>query len=509
MPKKRKKNKNKIMFGPVITIVLLTIVVMILSFICSMLGFQSQTTSIVNGALESSLVTVKNIFTVEGIQYLFGNVVTNFRVFEPLVLIIMSFMMISIGESSGLFKAIFTPFRRLNAKATTFFVFFLAIISSIIGEYSYILFLPLVIVMYRYLGKNQMLGVLTVFLGITVGSGTGIFYNYDDYLLGTLTEASATLEVDKSYEFSTMSTLYIKLVSTFIMSVVGSLIICKFFEPKFKRPVREEDELETSGYAFSVTSIVFLVMVACVIYMIIPGMNLPGSGILLDKTQPAYIAQLFGDMAPFKDGFMFILLLIAMICCGVYGYLAGNIKNSHEFSVDLSKSFDNIGYVFVLMFFASLLIGVLEWSHLGEVVGAALVEFMSSLQFSGIPLIITMFVIVIIMTILIPSTVTKWMLASPLLVPLFMRSNITPDFTQFIFSVADGVGKAITPLFVYFIVMIAFLQKNNRTMEEITIFGTLRMIMPTTLLMAGLWILIIVSWFIIGLPLGPSGFSTL
>lgn len=509
MPKRRKQKKKKIMFGPVITIVLLSIVIMVLSFSCSMLGIQSQVTSIGSGSLESSLVTVKNIFTVEGIQFLFGNMVTNFRVFEPLVLIIMSFMMISIGEASGLFKALFTPFRRLNSKVTTFLVFFLGIVSSIIGEYSYILLLPLVSVMYRYLGKNRVLGVLTVFLGITIGYGTGVFYNYDDYLLGTLTQMSATVEVDKNYQFSPISTLYIELVSTFIISIVGTIVICKFLEPKFKRPPKEEDDLYTSHHAFVVTSMIVLLMIIGTGYMILPNVNLPGSGILLDKSQSTYMAQLFSDSSPFKDGFMFILLLIAMVGSGVYGYLAGNIKNSHEYSVDLSKSFDNIGYVFVLMFFTSFLIGVLEWSNLGEVIAAALVEFMSSLQFSGIPLIIFMFILIVVMSIFIPSTVTKWMIASPLLVPLFMRSNITPDFTQFIFRAADGIGKAMTPLFIYFIVMIAFLHKSNKNKEEVTIFGTLKLIMPVTLLMAGVWILIIVSWFIVGLPLGPNGFSTL
>lgn len=509
MPKKRKKKKNRIMLGPVITIILLTIIVMIFSFSGSMLGIQSQITSIVNGTLESSLVTVKNVFTVEGIQFLFGNIVSNFRAFEPLVLIIMSFMMVSIGEASGFFKAVFTPFRRLNSKATTFLVFFLGIISSIIGEYSYVLLLPLVSIMYKYLGKNQVLGVLTVFLGITLGYGTGLFYNYDDYLLGTLTQQAATVDVDKSYAFHPISTLYIELVSTVILSVVGTIIICKFLEPRFKRPVREENNLETSHHAFVVTGIVFLLMIVVIGYMIFPHGKLPGMGILLDQTETAYIAQLFGNNAPFKDGIMVILLLMAMICGGIYGYLAGNIKNTHEYSVDLSKSFDNIGYVFVLMFFTSFLIGVLEWSNLGEVVGAGLVEFMSSLQFSGIPLIIVMFFIIIVMSILIPSTITKWMLASPMLVPLFMRSNITPDFTQFIFRAADGVGKAITPLFIYFIVMIAFLQKDNKTKDEVTIFGTIRMMMPTVFLLGGLWLLIIVGWFIVGVPLGPGGFSTL
>lgn len=503
----KKKNQKKLMLGPVITIILLTIVLMFLSSIFSILGIGGQKTAIINGALESSMVTAKNIFTIEGIKYIFSNVVVNFRSFEPLVLIIMSFIAVSIGESSGLFKAIFSPFKKLNSKTTTFLVFLLGIVSSIIGEYSYIFLLPMVSVMYKYLGKNQMLGVLTIFLGITLGYGTGIYYNFSSYQLGQLTQIAATVDVDKNYQFKLLSNIYIMLVSTGILAFVGSLLIHKFLEPKFKKPLLEEDDFVISKKALLYSNVLLIIMLVATIYMIIPG--LPYSGILLDSAQDHYIAKLFSETAPFRDGIIFIFIIITMLCGAVYGYFSGNIKNTHEYSIDLSKSFDNIGYVFVLMFFTSIMTGILEWTNLGEVVATNIIEFLSSLPFSGIPLIISFFIAIIFMSILIPSNITKWSLVSPLIIPLFMRANITPDFTQFIFSVSDGIGKCMTPLFIYFIVMIAFLQKDNRSSEDVTIFGTLKLMMPITLMIAGLWILILVCWYLAGLPLGIGGLATL
>lgn len=503
----KKKKKNKVMFGPVVTIMLLTFILMMLSAICSILGVQGHKTDIVNGILESSTVSVKNIFSIDGLKYIFGNVVMNFRSFEPLVLIIMSFIAVSIGDASGLFKAVFSPLRKLNSKATTFLVFLLGIIASIIGEYSYIILIPLVSVMYKYLGKNQMLGVLTVFLGITLGYGTGIFYNFDDYQLGLLTEAAATMDVDKNYQFNLLSNIYIMISSTVILAFVGTLLINKFLESKFKKPIREDDDLFVSKKALLYSNIVFLILLLITIYMIIPG--LPGSGLLLDNSQETYIAKLFSAFAPFRDGLMFIFVIIFMICGAVYGFVSGNIKNSHEYSSNLSKGFDNIGYIFVLMFFTSVMTGVLEWTNLGEVVATYIIEFMSSLNFSAIPLLIVLIIGVMLMSILMPSTVTKWMLASPVLVPVLMRANITPDFTQFVFKVADGLGKCISPMFIYFIVTVAFLQKDNKTSEDITIFGTLKMIMPVVLMATVTWILIVVCWFLAGLSLGNGVISTL
>ena len=127
------------------------------------------------------------------------------------------------------------------------------------------------------------------------------------------------------------------------------------------------------------------------------------------------------------------------------------------------------------------------------------------MEFTGIPLIIVMFVLIVLISFLIPDAVTKWQIGAPILVPLFMKANITPDFTQFVFKAADSVGKGITPFFIYFVVMLAFLEKyNDKETNKITVFGTLKLLMPTIVLFAVTWILILIGWFIIGIPIGPE-----
>ena len=139
-----------------------------------------------------------------------------------------------------------------------------------------------------------------------------------------------------------------------------------------------------------------------------------------------------------------------------------------------------------------------------------MIDFMSNLQLSGVFLIIIFFIIVVIMSILIPSTSAKWILSSPVVVPLFMRSNITPDFTQFVFQVADSVGKGLTPVFAYFIVMIGFMHKySTEDDRSYNIVDTLKVTLPITLIMGLVWIAIVVLWYISGLPIGINGFSTL
>ena len=223
----------------------------------------------------------------------------------------------------------------------------------------------------------------------------------------------------------------------------------------------------------------------------------------------ANFKRLLGNDAPFSSGIMFIIMGIMMICGFVYGYTSGNIKNSTEYSVALSKSFEGLGYVFVLLFFVSQMVGILEYSNLGPVIATNIISFISSLTVSGIPIIIMFFIAIILISILIPSTEAKWNLVAPLSIPLLMRANVTPSFSQFVFRVADGIGKSFTPFFVYYIIMLAFLEKyNTKENTKITVFGILKTILPTLLLFTALWLVIILCWYLLGVHTGPGVYST-
>ena len=505
----QKKNKKKLSFGPVITILILTIGVMILSLVLSHLQFQGDKTVIENGRLTSQLTIVNNIFTLEGMQFLYGNIVNSFQSFEPLVLLIIALIGISIGESSGLFDVLFGKVKKLSNTGLIFLTVLIGVASSIIGDYNYIILIPLVGVIYKLNNKNPILGIITIFVGMTIGYGTGFFYNDLDYVLGGQAQISATLEVDRSYSYSLLSSFYIMITSAVVISIIMTILINKFVVPRLPKKNNEVvDERKISKKALYCSNIAFLILLALVVYMIIPG--LPNSGLLLDNNSSEYIDKLFGSSSPFRNGFIYIISVCLMICGFVYGRISGNIKNTAEYSLGLSKSFHNVGFVFVLMFFTSQMISILDWTNIGPVIVSNLLNITANLPFSGLPLIITFFIFVIIMSILMPSTTAKWTLASPLIIPLFMRANITPDFTLFIYRVADGMGKCFSPMFVYFIIMLAFLEKYNTDENyKVTVFGNLKALMPIYLIMAGVWLLIIICWYIIGLPIGVGTYPTL
>ena len=285
-----KKNTKGI--GPVVVILILTVIVIALSSVCSILEFQGEKTEIINGTLTTSLVSVQNIFTPSGFKYILTSVVTNFKLFNPLFLLIISLIGIGIGERSGLFKALFTPLKKLKSPVITFIVFFLGVISSVIGEYSFVILIPLAGILYKYTNRNSMVGVITAFLGICIGYGTGILVNANDYDLSVLTLDAVKASFKLSNKYNMWSNLYIMLFSTLLISLVGTVVIEKYVAVNFKRTFYDDDELIVDRRANTITLITFLVLLLVVILGIIPIKPL---GFLLDNSGVNYVSKLFSS----------------------------------------------------------------------------------------------------------------------------------------------------------------------------------------------------------------------
>ena len=128
---KNNKKKKKIL-GPITVMLIISAVIMVASLITSSLGIRAEKTIIVNGKLETSLITPNNILSVDGIKYLFSNILLNFKMFEPLVLFIISLIAYGIADASGLLQMLFKPFRRLKPYFITMLVVLLGFISTMI-----------------------------------------------------------------------------------------------------------------------------------------------------------------------------------------------------------------------------------------------------------------------------------------------------------------------------------------------------------------------------------------
>lgn len=487
--------------GPVVEIMLFALIISVICFLLNLIGANGYKTEA--GTFETTLVVIKNIFSKSGIKYILNNSLANFQTLEPLILVILSLIAVSILEASGLLKHVIEPLKKIKPKYVTMIVIFIGIISTLIGDYSYALLLPLAGVIYKYIGRDSSLGVLTMFISITIGYGTGIIYNYQAYQLGDITELSAQ-SIVSNYNYELLSNIFLLIASTIILTIVGTIVLEKLAK-KYPRN-EEKDNLNISKKASKVTFITFIIMIALFAYCIIPG--LPHSGLLLDNTEPTYIGKLFGSSSPLNQGLMFLIVGILMICSFVYGTVSRNIKNSGDYSKALTKSFEGTGYVFVLLFFSSILYEIIDWTNLSTVISTNIIDFVGASNVSGVLLVILVFLSIVLISVFIPSSMKKWNLIAPIYVPLLMRANISPAFTQTIFIAADSVGKILSPIYIYLMITIGFMYKYNKD-SNMSIIGTMKKVMPAILILSLVWLVIIVGWYLIGLPIGINSSITL
>ncbi len=488
--------------GPLSTIVFLTFIIGIISFLLHLIKVGGYITEA--GSLETTLVSVKNIFSKDGIKYLLNNSVINMQLMKPLIYLIMSLIAVSILETSGYINHLVKFLRKVKPFWITMLTIFVSILLTFIGDYSYILLFPLVGSIYKILGRNPLLGMVTVFIGVTIGGCGGILFNYQEYLLSLTTVKSAS-NIDINYNYGLWSNIYIMSVSTIVLTIVGTISIEKMLSKKFKR-YDYETSVNISKRAFVITNIIALLIISFVVYAVIPGF--PMSGMMLNNTETKYIAKIFGETSAFGNGLMLMITGISVLCSFIYGRLSGNIRHRNDYTHLLTHSFENTGYILVLMFFASIMLGIFEWSNIPSVVTVNIVDLIGGLNINGTLLVIIVFLAIVVISILIPSTITKYNLVAPVSVPLLMRANINPAFTQAIFMGADAVGKCFSPIYIYLIIMIGFLYKQDQKVNT-SIFDTMKLMMPVILVMSAAVMIIVVGWYVIGLPIGIGASITL
>ena len=531
MNEKRKLKLKKFYFHPITVFLFLIIFVMILSAILS--AFQMQATyNTVNAntnELEPTLVAVENMLSFEGMKFLISNAIKSFISFAPLGTLLISLIGLTIAEASGLIKA-FTKryFKKIPKYLLTFLILFIATISSLINEVGYAILIPLIALVYFMNNRNPILGIITAFCGVAFGYGVTLFVGSMEISLMDYTKNAALL-IDENAHIALTSNLIFIIAASIITSIVGTFIIEKLIAPKVGKYKKEDEFAKTEQYriinleeeeqrqiekekyekkGIRSAFIVAIVLILIFGYMLIPG--LPYSGMLLDMNQKTYVAQLFGEKSYFQDGFTFMIALFFLFTGIAYAISSKSIKNDKELIEKAGAYFNKVSYIFILMFVVSQFIAIYKHTNIGIIITAWLSNLLSILKFSGVPLIITTIILIAIANLFLTSPTTKWMIFSPVVVPMFMQSNISPQFAQIVMRVGNSITNGYTPVLASFVIYIGYLNLYNLNKQKpITIRKSLQLITPYFLIMGATWILLIVGWYLIGLPIGPGVLPTL
>ena len=507
--KKRIKNKSKL--HPVMGLLLIIFIVIIISGILSLVNFSFSYSKINTTRYEyiSSTESIINLFSLHGLKYIFANTVANFANFKVLSNLIIILLGIGVMESSGFLKtALGLLTRKAKKKSVTFVIILLCLISSIVGDLPFLAFIPLSGLIFKYGKRNPNIGVISSFAALTCGYGLSILFTSVDSSLASLTTLSAKM-LDQSFTFNTFALILFMVVVTLIMSVVLTEITENIIVKKLPKYEFDDESLEFNpskvelkGLILAIfASIIYLIII---IYNIIPG--LPLSGNFLNYRESLYIDKLFGTNSFFSNGFVFIITMLVIIWGLVYGIVSKNIKNTRDFVDGLGYSLNGIGKTLVYVFAGSALISIFKYSNIGNVIVAGLTNLIIDSKFTGLALVTLLFVSVIVATIFVPSSITKWSIMSTSVVPTFLNAGISAEFTQLIFRLGESVSLGLTPLFAYFIIYLAYLERGSQNKNEIGLRDAFSYVLPYSVITGFIFFALIVLWYVIGLPLGINGY---
>lgn len=530
MYKKKKLHLKKINFHPATTYLILIILTIIVSAILSAFDFKTtySTISAIDLSAIQNTVKVENLLNFDGIKYVISNASKNFISFAPLSMFLLMSIGLAIAGASGLLDLISKKiFAKIDNKKITFLIIFIATISTIINDIGYLILIPLAASIYESKKRNPISGIIAAFCGVAFGCGTTIFVGSSEVSLIPYTTTAARL-VDVNYHVSLLSNLYIMIASTIVISIVGTIIIEKIVVPKYgklkdKRDFNVENEIEVidveeieqeklnrdynekKGIKYAIIAAIFIIFVF--IYSVIP--NLPLSGMLLDMNEDTYLKQIFGSNSYFQDGFTFMMSLVFIIPGIAYGIGSKRFKNNKDIIEAAHNNLQNIGGIIILIFLASQFIAIFKKTNIGTILTGIVANIIDSLGFSGIPLLFISIILIALANIFLTTAQGKWIILAPVIVPPLMQSNISPQFLQFVLRAADSMTKGITPLAAFFVIYVSYLNIYNKDKDNpIGIFKAIKMVMPYCLIIAITWLLLLIGWYIIGLPIGPNVYPT-
>lgn len=502
--------KKKIRLHPALVFLILTLIVMIISVVGYILHIEANyyVVNEATGDLTTQSVAVNSLFNRTGLQYLISNMVNNFIDFAPLGNLIVGLLGVGVAYKSGFLNSLFKMLsEKIPRRAFTFLVVFIGILCSMFYEVGYVLLIPLSAILFMNLGRHPSAGICASFAGITFGYGANAIINRFDSMMATYSTKAISI-LDSSYNVSIYGNVIFTIVSMFVLAYIGMMVTERVTILKLGKYYFDEEEPSqnmeiTSREKKGVIISLFATFIVCLLlaYCLIRG--LPFSGLLLDLNQSRYVDMLFGEGSYFYQGAVTIFSFLLIFSSIIYGIRVKSIDDNRDLVDGMSYYLKDVASLLVLIFFAAQFCLIFKETNIGLFIVASLSEVLSNLELSGLPLIIITFIVVAISSFFVPMASTKWAMMSPVIVPMFYQASMTPEFAEAVFRAADSCTKGITPLFSYFVILIGFLHiYNKRKNDVITITDAISLMIPYAIAFTIIWIIIILAFYIIGIPVG-------
>lgn len=436
-------------------------------------------------------VEAVSLLTREGGRRMLTEMVGNFAAFPPLGTVLVVMIGIGVAERSGLIAA---ALRRLvthvPAGALPAAVVFAGVNSSIAADAGYVVLVPLAAAVFAGAGRHPLAGLAAAFAGVAGGFSANLSVTTLDPLLGGFTESAARL-VAPAYRVEPTANYYLMVVSTFVLTLLGALVTTRVVEPRLGawRPAGFEAPPPPAAVGPSLRA---AALTTGVVVLLVLAMTLPAGGVLRGPG---------GDLRPFYDGLVALLMLWFLAAGLAHGIAAGTIRSDRTVAAMIGDTLATMGPYVALAFFAAQFVAYFGWSNLGVIAAVTGADALRAAGMTGIPLLLGLVLVTAAVNLLVGSASAKWAIMAPVFVPMFMLLGYAPEATQAAFRVGDSCTNMVTPLLPYFPIVVAVARRYDPEIRLGTLLATMT---PYSVAFLLGWAVLLIVWVALGIPVGPD-----
>ena len=444
-------------------------------------------------------VSVNNLLTGAALAKFLSSMVKTFSGFAPMGIVLVAMLGVGVAEKSGFINTGLKKMLKVTpAKLLTPMLILVAIVSHTAADAGYVLVIPLGGIIFHAAGRHPLAGIAAAFAGVSGGFSANFIPSGIDPLLQGFTQSAAQI-LDAGYQMNPLANIFFTGASSVIVIAIGWYVTDKIIEPRLNATKAVDDDIEApedmgsftvqESRAFAAASFSMLAGIALLIAAVYPEtspLRSPSGEVT------AFSAPIMQSIVPL----IFILFIIPGI---VYGKVAGTFKESKDIVAAMNETMSTMGSYIVMAFFCAQFLWAFSQSNLGTVLALSGAEVLQALNLPGQITVVGMILLTAAVNLVVGSASAKWALIGPVLVPMLMAVGISPELSQAAYRVGDSVSNIISPLMVYFPLIVVYCQRYVKS----TGIGSLAsMMMPYSISMLLGWTIFLLAYWALGLPLG-------
>ena len=503
---------------PVFIFFYLIIALVLFSVVAAMSGISAMhPTALDEVTGNAQRIEAISLLSPENIQRLWVEMPTTFTHFHPLGYVLVVMLGAGVAERSGFFAAGMSKAVKSAPKTMlTPVVALVAMIGNHAADAGYVVLIPLAGILFAAAGRHPLAGIAAAFAGVSGGFSANISPGQLDALLfGITEEAVAASALDPSWTANIAGNWFFISVMTVVYLPIIWYVTDKIIEPRLgpwtggatagrsaddasPDPAGETGELASRGLRHAGLAAVFVVGL-WLLMVFAPGTPLIDEAAC--EAIPAADCSIHAQLAPLYRSLVAAFFLLFLLTGWAYGRATGSIKNHRDLVEMMAESMKDMGYYLVLAFAAAHFVAMFGWSNLGLI---SAVHGAAAIDSTGLPLPIVLGLMVVftgLLNLFVGSASAKWALLAPILVPMLMLLGISPEGATAAYRVGDSATNIITPLMVYFPLILVFAQ---RWQKDFGLGSLTAMMLPYSIWLMVSGTVLIVLWFYLGIPLGPD-----